>query len=173
MMRRWFIVSSSRIYLDVQYRGNCVNCCLNLFPFYHHYVGFLPCGSRHNVEMLFFFSVDIISILCTRPRPPPYLSIWDSSPTFGLRSQPPSIPSLCLCLIFSIVLQSTRRVLLFPLIICVKGFCFQAVSDHLTFLTLPREFFSGCPLFLPINNVNSLLIFTELTSHRPYYNCWW
>lgn len=165
-MRRWFILSS-RVYLDVQYRGNCLNCCFNLFPFYNHYVGFLQCGSRHNVDMLFFFSVDIISILCTFPHPPSYLYIGDSSPTFGLSSRPPSIPSLCICLIFSIVLQSTHRVLLFPLIICVKGFCFQALSDHLIFLTLSREFFFGCPLFLPVKNVNSLLIFTELTSHPP------
>lgn len=132
MVKRCFILCS-RVYLDVRYRGNCLNCCLNRFPFYNHYVGFLQCGSHHNVEMLFFFFVDIISISCTSSIPPPCLYIWNSSPTFGLSSLLPSIPSLYICLIFSIVLLSTHRVLLFPLIICGKGFCFQAVLDHLLF----------------------------------------
>lgn len=117
-------------------------------------------------DVILFLYVHYFHSLHMSP-PSSYLCIWDSSLTFGLGSLPPSILSLCTRLIFSIVPQSTHRIVLFPLIMCVEDFCIHAVSDHLIFLTLSREFFSGCHPFLPIKNMSFLLIFTELTSHQP------
>lgn len=96
--------------------------------------------------------------------PPFYLGFssyfWTSFPT-ALHSVTVHLPHFLHCS------SEHSQSFTVSLIICVKGFCFQAVSDHLIFLTLSRGFFSGCHLFLSKKNVNSLLIFTELTSHQP------
>lgn len=132
-MKRCLILSSSRVYLDVQYRGNCFNCCLYLSSFYIHNVGFLQCRSCYNVAMLFFFSVDIIFFLGTFPSLHPTFTFGIYLVLLDLLLLLLSIPSLCTYLIFSIVLQSTHRVLLFQLVISIKDLCFQFFSDILYF----------------------------------------
>lgn len=131
-------------------------------PLFISILGILQCGSCCSVEMLCFFLWTLFPFFAHFPSLHSTLISGTHLLLLDFISLPPSFPSLCISLIFPIVLQGTHRVLWFPLIICIKGLCFQTFSVFLMSVIVSRELFSDCYLLLPIKSFKYLSLFPSL-----------